>query len=185
MSTVSSTSTSSKTDKLLSDMITRLQAIEAKQDRMGEQLKGLDPLREKVASLEAVTTEISATQVTIVGAVERIGRAQLTLHNKVNRLETEQSATHAGRRPTGGGGLNDTDGDTMPIYLTDAAQLWFRRLELNGDQLSWTDFMHWVNSRFGPPLSASTIEQFAWLRCTGNVNDYTACFMELSCRDEY
>jgi outer membrane murein-binding lipoprotein Lpp len=175
MSTVFGTSTSSKTDELLSDMITRLQAIEAKQDRMGEQLKGLDPLREKVASLEAVTTEIGATQETIARAVERIDRAQLTLHNKVNRLEIEQRAAHAGRRPSGGGSLNYADGDTMPIshklefptfdgtgdllvwlnrcarffqvcstpdhkkvtlavfYLTDAAQLWFRRLELNDD----------------------------------------------------
>jgi hypothetical protein len=97
MSTIFDTSTSSKMDELLSDMITRLQAIEAKQDCMGEQLKGLDPLREKVASLEAVTTEIGATQETIAGAVEHIDRAQLTLHNKVNRLETEQRAAHAGR----------------------------------------------------------------------------------------
>jgi hypothetical protein len=44
--------------------------------------------------------------------------------------------------------------------------------------------MHRVNSRFGPPLSASPIKQLAWLRCTGNVNDYTTRFMKLSCRDE-
>jgi hypothetical protein len=176
MSTVFGTSTNSKTDELLSDMITKLQAIEAKQDRMGEQLKGLDLLRAKVASLEAVTTEIGATQDTIAGAVERIDRAQLTLNNKVNRLETEQRAAHAGRRQPGGGGPNDADGDTMPIshkldfptfdgtgnplawlnrcarffhvrstpdhkkvalaafYLTDAAQLWFRRLSSSGAQ---------------------------------------------------
>jgi hypothetical protein len=225
MSTVSSTSTSSKMDELLSDMITRLQAIEAKQDRMGEQLKGLDPLWEKVASLEAMTTEIGATQETIAGAVKRINRAQLTLYSMVNRLETEQRVAHADQRPPGGDSLNDADGDTMLIshklelpmfdgtgepltwlnrcarffqvcstpdhkvtlaafYLTDVAQLWFCRLELNGDQLSWPDFMHRVNSRFGPPLSASPIGQLAWLRCTGNVNDYMARFMELSCRDE-
>jgi hypothetical protein len=70
------------------------------------------------------------------------------------------------------------------FYLTDAAQLWFRRLELNGDQLSWPDFMHQINSLFGPPLSTSPIGQLAWLRCTGNVIDYTARFMELSYRDE-
>jgi hypothetical protein len=44
--------------------------------------------------------------------------------------------------------------------------------------------MHRINSRFGPPLSASLIGQLAWLRCTENVNDYTARFMELSCRNK-
>jgi hypothetical protein len=133
MSTVFDTSTSSKMDELLSDMITRLQAIEAKQDCMGEQLKGLDPLREKVASLEAVTTEIGATQEMIAGAVEHIDRAQLTLHNKVNRLETEQRAAHAGRRPPCGGGLNDADGDMMPI----SHKLEFPTFDATGDPLAW------------------------------------------------
>ena len=33
-------------------------------------------------------------------------------------------------------------------------------------------------------LAASPIGQLSWLRCTGTVNDYAACFMVLSCRDE-
>jgi hypothetical protein len=68
----------------------------------------------------------------------------------------------------------------VAFYLTDAAQLWFRRLELNGDHLSWPDFMQRVNSRFGPPLTASPIRQLSWLRCTGSMHDYTVRFMELS-----
>jgi hypothetical protein len=86
-----------------------------------------------VASLEVVTTKIGATQETIAGAVERIDRAQLTLHNKVNRLKTEQHAAHEGRRPLGGDGLNDADADTMPI----SHKLEFPTFDDTSDPLAW------------------------------------------------
>jgi hypothetical protein len=109
MSTVFGTDSNSKTEELLFVMMKKLHAIDEKQDRMGEQLTGLAPLRDKVATLEEATNEIGAKQDTLAMVVECLDQAQLTLHNKLNRLETEQCAAHATRHPPGADASNDAD----------------------------------------------------------------------------
>jgi hypothetical protein len=41
------------------------------------------------------------------------------------------------------------------FYLTDDAQLWYHRLELNTGPPPWPRFMSMVNKRFGPLLTES------------------------------
>jgi hypothetical protein len=69
------------------------------------------------------------------------------------------------------------------FYLTDDAQLWYHRLELNSDQPPWPHFVQLINKRFRPPLTDSPIDELALLRCNGSVDDFTKRFMALSCRD--
>jgi hypothetical protein len=60
------------------------------------------------------------------------------------------------------------------FYLLDDPQLWFHRVELNGGQPTWTQFVQLVNDRFGPSLTDNPIRELAMLRRTGNVNKYSA-----------
>jgi hypothetical protein len=69
------------------------------------------------------------------------------------------------------------------FYLLDDAQLWFNRMEPNGGRLTWPQFVQLVNAQFGPPLIDSPIDELAMLRRTGTVDDYSKCFIALSCRD--
>jgi hypothetical protein len=68
------------------------------------------------------------------------------------------------------------------FYLHDS-QLWFHRMELNGGQPTWPQFVQLVNARFNPPLADSPIGELAMLRRKGSVDDYSARFMALSYRD--
>jgi hypothetical protein len=69
------------------------------------------------------------------------------------------------------------------FYLTDDAQLWYHRLELNVVSPPWSRFVQLVNKWFRPPLTDSPISEIALLRCDGSVDDFAKCFMPLSCRD--
>jgi hypothetical protein len=66
------------------------------------------------------------------------------------------------------------------FYLLDDTQLWFHRMELNGIRPTWPQL---VNARFGPSLTDSPIGELAMLRCSGTVDDYSTCFITLSCHD--
>jgi hypothetical protein len=70
-----------------------------------------------------------------------------------------------------------------PFYLTDDAQLWYHRLELNVGPPPWLCFIQLVNKRFGQPLTDSPIGEIALLRRDDNVDDFAKRFMALSCRD--
>jgi hypothetical protein len=69
------------------------------------------------------------------------------------------------------------------FYLTDDAQLWYHRLELNAGPPPWLRFVQLVNKRFGPPLTNSLIDKITLLRHDGSVDDFAKCFMALSFRD--
>jgi hypothetical protein len=40
-----------------------------------------------------------------------------------------------------------------------------------------------IQLHFSPPLTTSPLGELALLRCDGSVDDYTTCFMSLSCRN--
>jgi hypothetical protein len=69
------------------------------------------------------------------------------------------------------------------FYLLDDAQLWFHRLELNGERPTWAQFVQLVNARFGPPLTDSPIGELALLCRQGAVDEFSKRFIALSCRD--
>jgi hypothetical protein len=69
------------------------------------------------------------------------------------------------------------------FYLTDDAQLWYHRLELNVGPSPWTRFVQLVNKRFGLPLTDNPIDEIALRRRDDSVDDFAKCFMALSCRD--
>jgi hypothetical protein len=56
-------------------------------------------------------------------------------------------------------------------------------LELNVGPLLWSHFVQLVNKRFELPLNGSPIGEITLLRRDGSVDDFTKCFMALSCRD--
>jgi hypothetical protein len=58
------------------------------------------------------------------------------------------------------------------FYHLDDSQLWFHRLELNGGQPTWLQFVQLVNARFGPPLTDSPVGALAMLWRSGSVDDY-------------
>jgi hypothetical protein len=67
----------------------------------------------------------------------------------------------------------------VSFYLTDDAQLWYHKLELNSDQPPWSCFVQLVNKRFGVPLTDNLISELALLWCDGSVDDFTKRFMAL------
>jgi hypothetical protein len=69
------------------------------------------------------------------------------------------------------------------FYLTNDAQLWYHRLELNANPPPWPCFVQLVSKRFGPPLMESPIGELTLLRRDGSVDDFTKRFMALSCCD--
>jgi hypothetical protein len=87
MSNVSGTGSSSTTDEMLTDIMKR-------PDAMDDKLKAFDPLREKVASLEASVEELSTQhqQVSLIAAVERVDIAHTAWNAKVNLIEAGQRA---------------------------------------------------------------------------------------------
>jgi hypothetical protein len=56
---------------------------------MDNKLKALDPLRDKVTSLEVATDELGNQQVTMTMAVERVEIAHIALNARINRVEGE------------------------------------------------------------------------------------------------
>jgi hypothetical protein len=69
------------------------------------------------------------------------------------------------------------------FYLLDDAQVWYHRVELNNEGPSWNRFVQLNNTRFGPPLTESPIDELALFSRDGTIEDYCAKFMVLSCRD--
>jgi hypothetical protein len=69
------------------------------------------------------------------------------------------------------------------FYLLDDDQVWYHRVELNSEGPSWNRFVQLNNTRFGPPLTESPIDELALLSRDGTIEDYCAKFMVLSCRD--
>jgi hypothetical protein len=53
------------------------------------------------------------------------------------------------------------------FYLTDDAQLWYHRLEVNVRPPPWSCFISMVNKRFWPPLTESPIDELAPLHREG------------------
>jgi hypothetical protein len=69
------------------------------------------------------------------------------------------------------------------FHVLDDTQLWFHCLDLNDGQPNWNHFVQLVNTRFGLPLTKSSIDELSMLRRDGTVDDYCNRFMALSCRD--
>jgi hypothetical protein len=69
------------------------------------------------------------------------------------------------------------------FYLLDDAQLWFHRMELNGGQPTWPQFVQLVNARFRPPLMDSPLIELAMLQRSGTVDNFSKRFISLSCHD--
>jgi hypothetical protein len=168
---------------------------------MDNKLKALDPLQEKVATLEASMEELGNQHVTLTAAIERVDIAHTAVNAKVNRVKMGQRAPAQDQPPTHGcrrHGDNDADhgGDFIPtshklefpkydgtgfaaFYLLDAAQLWFHRMVLNGGRPTWPQFIQLMNARFGPPLTDSPIRELAMLQRTGTVDECSKRFIAL------
>jgi hypothetical protein len=56
------------------------------------------------------------------------------------------------------------------FYLTDDAQLWYHRLEVNVHPPPWPCFVSMVNKHFWPPLTESPIGELALLHREGPVD---------------
>jgi hypothetical protein len=69
------------------------------------------------------------------------------------------------------------------FYLTDDAQLWYHRLELNVGPPLWLHFVQLVNKRFRPPLTDSPIGELTLLHRDGSIDDFAKHFIALYCRD--
>ena len=69
------------------------------------------------------------------------------------------------------------------LHMTDAAQLWYYRLEMVQGEPEWRRFCQLVNRRFGPALTESPLGELALLRCSSTVEDYANQFMSLACRE--
>ena len=55
------------------------------------------------------------------------------------------------------------------LHLTDAAQLWYYRLEMVQGEPEWRRFCQLVNRRFGPTLTELPLGELALLRRSGSV----------------
>jgi hypothetical protein len=92
MSTVSGSGSTSTTDAMLAAIMKRL-------DAMDDKLKALDPLREKVTSLEAMTDELGNQQVTLTTAVEHVDIMHAELNARIDRVEGGSRAPQHDRPP--------------------------------------------------------------------------------------
>jgi len=67
--------------------------------------------------------------------------------------------------------------------MTESAQLWYYKYEMNNGEPSWRDFVRLVQERFGPTMTDTPLGSLALLRRAGNVVDYSNKFMHLACRE--
>jgi hypothetical protein len=129
ISTVSGSGTSTTTDAMLSAIIKRLNA-------MDDKLKALNPLREKVTSLEASDKELGTQQVTLIVVVERVDVAHAALNAKINRVEAGQRPPPQDRQKAHGRGCQgDLDCDQGGEVIPTAHKLKFPKYDGTGDPL--------------------------------------------------
>ena len=69
------------------------------------------------------------------------------------------------------------------LHMTDAAQLWYYRLETLHGEPDWRRFCQLLNRRFGPAMTESPLGEFALLRHDGTVENYAKQFVSLACRE--
>ena len=67
--------------------------------------------------------------------------------------------------------------------MTESAQLWYYKYEMNNGEPSWRDFVRLVQKRFGPTMTDTPLGSLALLRHAGKVVDYSNKFMHLACRE--
>ena len=69
------------------------------------------------------------------------------------------------------------------LHMTDAAQIWYYRLETAQGEPDWRRFCLLLNRRFGPPITESPLSELALLRRTGSVEEYAKQFVSIACRE--
>jgi len=69
------------------------------------------------------------------------------------------------------------------LHMTELAQLWYYKYEMNNGEPSWRNFVRLVQKRFGPTMTDTPLGSLALLRHAGNVVDYSNKFMHLACRE--
>jgi hypothetical protein len=131
MGTVSGSGSNSTTDAMLATIMKRL-------DAMDEKLKGLNPIRDKVTSLEAATDQLGNQQVTMMAAVERVDITHTVLNTRLNRVEGGHRAPVQDRPPHHGRGRQgDNDAKPGGDILQTSHRLAFPKYDGNGDPLPW------------------------------------------------
>ena len=69
------------------------------------------------------------------------------------------------------------------LHMTDAAQLWYYRLETIQGEPDWRRFCQLVNLHFGPAITESPLGELTQLRRMGTVEEYAKQFISLACRE--
>jgi hypothetical protein len=187
----------------MADVVRRLQAIE-------DMMRPLVPLRDQMAAIETTIAEQGQQQQLMNTGLLRIEHALHTQKNgrppNGHRHDDEEDDGFPTSHKME---LSKYDGVGDPMlwlnrceryfrvrrtpenrcvgyasfYLTDNAQLWYHRMELNARPLPWPRFVQLVNKRFGPPLTDNPIGKITLLRRDDSVDDFIKRFMALSCRD--
>jgi hypothetical protein len=138
MSTISGTKSSRKTDEVIGTILKHLDAMDAK-------LSWLDPISDKVPTLEAATGELGAQQDTLNTVVECVDQAHATLATQVNRADTVPRDQASDRPPNNGHRRTDDDDNHGGDFIASVHKLQFPKFDSSGDPLSW---LNWYECYF-------------------------------------